>query len=95
MLGPRVIRGDFLEEVERWVGHIGRQSREGVGEAELREHREGRARPRVPPQGPLGDAGRASGNHLLAGKCSDPAAGSDVPSSAWFVITLAGFCLLC
>lgn len=64
LLGPRVIRGDFLEEVERWAGQIGLWSREGVREAELREHREGRARPRVPPQGSLWDAGGTFGNHL-------------------------------
>ena len=32
LLGPRVIRGDFLEEVERWAGQIGLWSRDGVGE---------------------------------------------------------------
>ena len=56
MNGPRVIWEDFPEEVERWTGQSSLWSREGAGEAELREHREGRASP-----GSLWDVGGASG----------------------------------
>lgn len=93
-----MIRGDFLEgvnhalRVEKWTGLTALGPEKVLGR--LSSESEGGPGPGSSPGLTLGcrKVRGAPGTTYVTRKCSDPATGSDVPS-AWFVITLAVFCL--